>query len=115
MHFNLTPEQAAFQRAARTFAREQVAPLAAGIDERDEFPIDLVREAGKRGFTGVSVPKEWGGAGADYVSYVLALEEIARASASFAVILVVANSLVAEPLHRFGSDEQKRRWLRPLA
>jgi alkylation response protein AidB-like acyl-CoA dehydrogenase len=115
MHFNLTPDQAAFQKTARVFAREQVAPVAGVIDERDQFPIDLVKEAGTRGFTGVTIPKEWGGAGADYVSYALALEEIARASATFAVILVVTNSLVVEPLLRFGSDDQKRRWLRPLA
>ena len=115
MHFNFTPEQAAFQKAARRFARERVAPAAAAIDERDEFPTDLVKEAGALGFMGATIPKEWGGAGADYVGYALALEEIARASATLAVILVVNNSLVVEPLLRFGSDAQKRRWLRTLA
>jgi alkylation response protein AidB-like acyl-CoA dehydrogenase len=115
MHFNLTPEQAAFQQAARGFAREKVAPRAAAIDERDEFPADLVKEAGAHGLMGVTIPKEWGGAGADYVSYVLALEEVARASATLAVILVVNNSLVVEPLLRFGSEDQKRRWLPRLA
>jgi butyryl-CoA dehydrogenase len=115
MHFNLTPEQAAFQQAARRFARERVAPVAAAIDERDEFPVDVVREAGAAGFMGATIPKEWGGAGVDYVSYALALEEIARASATLAVILVVNNSLVVEPLHRFGSEAQKKRWLRSLA
>ncbi len=115
MQFNFTPEQAAFQQAARRFAREVVAPAAASIDERDEFPTDIVRQAGAHGLMGVSVPKEWGGAGLDYVSYALALEEIARASATVAVILVVNNSLVVEPLLRFGSEAQKRRWLRPVA
>lgn len=115
MHFNLTPEQAAFQQAARQFARERVAPAAAAIDTRDEFPIDLVKEAGARGFMGATIPKDLGGAGVDYVAYALALEEIARASATLAVILVVNNSLVVEPLLRFGSDAQKRRWLQPLA
>jgi alkylation response protein AidB-like acyl-CoA dehydrogenase len=115
MHFNLTPEQAAFQQAARGFAREKVAPRAAAIHERDEFPVDLVKEAGAHGLMGVTIPKEWGGAGADCVSYVLALEEVAHASATLAVILVVNNSLVVEPLLRFGSEDQKRRWLPRLA
>ncbi len=115
MQFNLTPEQAAFQQAARKFARERVAPAAAAIDERDQFPIELVKESGARGFMGATIPKEWGGAGADYVAYALALEEIARASATLAVILVVNNSLVVEPLARFGSEAQKQRWLGPLA
>ncbi len=114
MQFNLSAEQAAFQQAARRFARERVAPVAAAIDERDEFPIDLVKEAGAQGFLGATIPREWGGGGADYVSYALALEEIARASATFAVILVVSNSLVTEPLLRFGSEAQKKRWLRAL-
>jgi alkylation response protein AidB-like acyl-CoA dehydrogenase len=115
MHFTLTPEQLAFQQAARRFARETVAPLAAAIDERDEFPADLVKAAGARGLMGVTIPTAWGGAGRDYVSYALALEEIARASATLAVILVVNNSLVSEPLLRFGSEDQKRTWLPRLA
>ncbi len=115
MDFNLTQEQAAFQQAARAFAREQVAPVAAAIDERDEFPRELVKQAGAHGFLAATVPTEWGGAGRDYVSYALMLEEIARASATLAVILAVSNSLVAEPLARFGSDEQKKKWLRALA
>jgi len=115
MDLNLTPEQAAFQQAARRFAHDVVAPVAAAIDERDEFPIDVVRQAGALGFMGVTVAKEWGGAGLDYVSYAVALEEIARASATLAVILVVSNSLVVEPLARFGTDDQKQRWLRSLA
>jgi butyryl-CoA dehydrogenase len=115
MHFNVSPEQAAFQQAARRFAREAVAPVAAAIDERDEFPTDVVKQAGALGFMGVTIAKDWGGAGLDYLSYTLALEEIARASATLAVILVVNNSLVVEPLARFGTGGQKERWLRALA
>ncbi len=115
MEFNLSPEQAAFQQAARRFAREVVAPAAPDIDARDEFPRKIVAEAGARGLMGVTIPKEWGGAGLDHVSYVLALEEIARASATLAVILVVNNSLVAEPVAKFGTESQKQRWLRALA
>ncbi|MGE5357948.1 MAG: acyl-CoA dehydrogenase family protein [Bacteroidales bacterium] len=115
MHFNLTSEQARFEQVARDFARNAVAPLAQAIDERDEFPAALAREAGGLGLMGVTVPRQWGGAGLDTVSYVLALEQVARASATMAVILVVNNSLVVEPLARFGSDDQKARWLAPLA
>ncbi len=115
MHFNLTAEQARFQQAARAFAREKVARAAAAIDERDEFPSELVKQAGTLGLMGVRIPVEWGGAGLDHVAYALALEEVARASATLAVILVVNNSLVVEPILRFGSDGQKRRWLAPLA
>src|SRR5512133_1288076 len=115
MHFNVTSEQAAFEQLARQFARDKVAPQAAAIDARDEFPADLVREAGALGLMGVTAPTEWGGAGLDQVSYVLAREQVARASATLAVILVVNNSLVVEPLVRFGTDEQKERWLPALA
>jgi butyryl-CoA dehydrogenase len=115
MQLDPTPDQAAFQQAARAFARQHVAPLASRIDERDEFPAGLVRLAGEHGFMGMTIPAEWGGAGRDYVSAVLAYEEIAGASATLAVILVVNNALVVEPLLRFGSEEQKARWLRPLA
>jgi butyryl-CoA dehydrogenase len=110
-----TAEQLAFQEAADQFARTHVAPVAAAIDERNEFPRALIQAAGGLGLAGVTIPAEWGGAGRDYVSYVLALEAIARESATVAVILTVTNSLVAETIHRFGTDEQKERWLRPLA
>jgi butyryl-CoA dehydrogenase len=115
MQVDLTPDQAAFQQAARAFARQHVAPLAARIDARDEFPVGLVRLAGEHGFMGMTIAAEWGGAGRDYLSAALAYEEIAAASATLAVILVVNNALVVEPLFRFGTDEQKARWLRPLA
>jgi butyryl-CoA dehydrogenase len=110
-----TPEQQDFERRIRAFAEAEVAPQAARIDESDEFPRDLVRRCGEHGLMGVTIPTEWGGAGRDYVSYVLALEAIARASATLAVILAVNNSLVAEAILEYGTQEQKQRWLRPLA
>ncbi len=108
-------DQREFERQVRAFADADVAPVAARIDEQDEFPRELVRKCGEQGLMGVTIPKEWGGAGRDYVSYALALEAIARASATLAVILAVNNSLVAEVILQFGTDEQKRRWLKPLA
>jgi butyryl-CoA dehydrogenase len=110
-----TSEQLAFQARVAAFARERVAPQAASIDERNVFPRELVAEAGALGLMGVTVSPEWGGAGRDYVSYVLAVEALARESATLSVIVTVNNSLVAEVVERFGSDEQKERWLRPLA
>jgi alkylation response protein AidB-like acyl-CoA dehydrogenase len=114
---NLEPsaEQCAFERRIRAFAEAEVAPQAARIDEEDEFPRDLVRRCGELGLMGVTIPTEWGGGGRDYVSYVLALEAVARASATLSVILAVNNSLVAEAILEFGTLEQKQRWLRPLA
>lgn len=115
MHPEPTPEQRAFQERVEAFARERVRPAAAAIDEGHRFPSDLVLEAGTLGLLGVTVPQAWGGAGLDYPSYVLAIETLARASATLAVIATVNNSLVAEVLAAFGTDEQKARWLRGLA
>jgi butyryl-CoA dehydrogenase len=109
-----TADQIAFQAKADEFARAHVAPIAADIDERNAYPLDVIRRAGAEGFLGMTLPRQWGGADGDTVSYALALEAIARHSATVAVILTVCNSLVAEVIHRFGSDAQKERWLRPL-
>ena len=115
MRIDFTPEQAAFQRTVRRFAETVLAPRAAGIDASDRFPADLVVEAAALGLMGTTVPVSWGGAGRDYVSYALAVEAVAAASATVAVILAVNNSLVAEVVHRFGTDAQKDAWLRRLA
>jgi butyryl-CoA dehydrogenase len=115
MKLELTDAQRAFQQQIERFARETVAPAAAGIDESGEFPRALVGEAAKLGLMGVTIPREYGGAGRDYVSYAVALEALARASAVIAVITAVNNSLVAEPIAGFGTDAQKARWLRRLA
>jgi butyryl-CoA dehydrogenase len=92
-----------------------VAPQAALIDESGAFPLELVREAAALGLMGVTIGAEWGGAAQDYVSYALAVEALAHASAVVAVIASVNNSLVAEPVARFGTDAQKDAWLRRLA
>ena len=109
MRLDLTDEQKAFQGDVARFAADRVAPQAAAIDEEGAFPRDLVRElGGSFGLMGVTIGAEWGGAGKDYVSYALAVEALADASAVVAVIAAVNNSLVAEPIARFGSDSQKQ-------
>jgi len=115
MVLDLTPEQRSYKESIERFARDTVAPRAAAIDESGEFPIDVLRAAAAHGLLGVTIPAAWGGAGRDYVSYALAIETIARASATVAASLVVTNSLVAELLAHAGREPQKTAWLRALA
>jgi butyryl-CoA dehydrogenase len=115
MILELTAEQTAFQQQVEQFAREIVAQRAAGIDKSGEFPADVMHAAGGHGLLGVTIPKAWGGLGKDYVSYALAIEAIARASATVAVSLSVTNSLVAEVIAHAGGELQRERWLRKLA
>jgi butyryl-CoA dehydrogenase len=115
MRLEPTPEQLAFQQQVIEFAAASVAPHAAAIDESGVFPREVVAAAAKLGLLGVTIAAEQGGAGRDYVSYALAIEALAGASAVVAVIAAVNNSLVAEPLAEFGTDAQKDRWLRRLA
>jgi butyryl-CoA dehydrogenase len=115
MVLELTAEQKAFQEQIEAFARDVVALRAAGIDKSGEFPTDVMVAAAQHGLLGVTIPKQWGGAGRDYVSYALAIEAVARASATVAVSLSVTNSLVGELIAHAGRDAQRERWLRPLA
>lgn len=115
MILDLSPDQQRFRASMDAFARESVAPLAAQIDALGEFPADVMSAAAERGLLGLVVPTAWGGLGLDYVSYVLAIEAIAQASATVAVSLVVQNSLVAELIAYAGRAPQKERWLRALA
>ncbi len=115
MDFALSAEQESFVAAVRAFARDRVAPAAAGIDESGDYPRALVSEAAALGLAGVTIPKTAGGGGRDYVSYAHAMEAISQASATLAVILSVNNSLVAEPILEHGSPGQRERWLKPLA
>ncbi len=115
MILDLTPSQQSFRDTVAQWARTHVGPEAARIDESGAFPSALMKLAGDAGLMGVTVPEPWGGGGHDYLSYALAIEEVARYSATAAVILAVNNSLVAEVLARFGADWQKERWLRALA
>jgi butyryl-CoA dehydrogenase len=100
---------------ARDFAREEVAPFAAGNDALGEFPGDIIRKMGALGFMGMTAPPEYGGVGCDSISYSLAVEEISRACASSGVIMSVHNSVCVYPIVKFGTGEQKQRWLPKLA
>jgi len=115
MEFSRSAEQETFLDTVRAFARDRVAPNAAAIDVSGAFPAELVREAAALGLTGMTLPVAVGGAGHSYATYAAALEVVSAASATMAVILSVNNSLVAEPLHEFGTDVQKDTWLRRLA
>ncbi|MDQ3334303.1 MAG: acyl-CoA dehydrogenase [Myxococcota bacterium] len=115
MDFKPTEEQLAVQQTARDFATNEVLPKAAEIDREHRHPTELVKRMAELGFLGIAIPEEWGGSGFDNVSYVLAMEEISRACASTGVIMSVNNSLVCDPIYRFGTDAQKQEWLTPLA
>src|SRR4029077_9101114 len=115
MILELTAEQKVFQQQVEQFAREIVVHRAAGIDKSGEFPADVMHAAAGQGLLGVTIPKVWGGLGKDYISYALAIETVARASATVAVSLSVTNSLVAEVIAHAGRDQQREKWLRPLA
>jgi butyryl-CoA dehydrogenase len=111
----LSPEQTMIRDTARELAAKEILPKAADIDRQHRYPKEVVARLAELGLMGVAVPQEWGGAGMDTVSYALALEEISRACASTGTIMSVNNSLVCDPLLRFGSDAQKKTWLLPLA
>ncbi len=115
MDFQLTEEQQMIRKMARDFAEKEIAPVAGEMDEKGEFPWELIRRMASLGFLGLPIPEEYGGAGADSVSFAVAMEEIARASGSIALFLDAHTSLACEAILRFGSEEQRRRYLAPLA
>lgn len=115
MDFNFTEEQIAIRDTARDFAQNEIAPTTIERDIKAEFPFEIIKKLGEFGFMGMMVPPEWGGAGFDAVSYVLAMEEISKVDASVGVIMSVNNSLVCYGINQWGSDEQKERFLKPLA
>jgi butyryl-CoA dehydrogenase len=115
LNFNLTEEQQLLQRTVREFAEGEVKPLARENDEVGHFPRETFRKAAELGLTGVAVPEQDGGAGFDHISYAIVIEEISRVCASSGVILSVQNSLYCDPIHRFGSENQKEKFLRPFA
>ncbi|MFN8234012.1 MAG: acyl-CoA dehydrogenase family protein [Actinomycetota bacterium] len=115
MNFDLTDEQAAFRDTVRGFAREVVAPGAADADREERFPLEVVRRMGELGLFGLPFPERFGGSGADAVTVCLAIEEIGRADQSAGITLSAAVGLAGAMLDRFGTDEQRERWLGPLA
>ncbi len=111
----LTEEQRMIRDMARDFAQERLAPNAAEWDRESIFPADELKELGALGLFGMTIPEEWGGAGTDYVSFALAIEEIAAGDGACSTILSVNNSVVCGPLLKFGSDYLKETYLKPLA
>ena len=115
MVIELTEEQKMVMEMVRDFARTEVAPRAAEIDETGEFPWDNVRKMGELGLMGIPFPEEWGGSGLDELTYVMAVEEIAKACASTAITMAAHTSIGSAPILHYGTEEQKRRFLIPLA
>ncbi len=115
MDFKLTEEQLMIQQAARDFAQTELLPGVIERDEHSKFPADAVKKMGELGFLGMMVDPKYGGAGLDSVSYVLAMEEIAKVDASAAVVMSVNNSLVCAGMEKYCSEEQKMKYLVPLA
>ncbi len=115
MRVKLNEEQRLLRDTVRQFAEDVVRPRAKEIDETGEFPRAFYDQAGELGLAGVSVPEEYGGAGMDSVSYCVVIEEISRVCATSGVILSVNNSLVCDPLVKYGTEEQKKEFLTPLA
>ena len=115
MDLQLSDEHRMIRDMARDFAQNEIAPIAAEHDETGEFPYETIEKMGAQGFMGIEVPEEYGGVGMDTLAYVLALEEISKADASHGVVMSVNNSLYCYGFLRFGTEEQKQKYLRAVA
>jgi alkylation response protein AidB-like acyl-CoA dehydrogenase len=115
MNFQLTEEQVMIQDMARKFAEREIKPKAAELDRTKAHPEEICRKMGELGLMGITIPAEYGGGGMDYVSYVLAMIEISKACASCGVIMSVCNSLYDFPVYTYGTEEQRQKYLVPVA
>jgi short/branched chain acyl-CoA dehydrogenase len=115
MNYELTDEQELLRRTVRDFAESRVAPLAEELDREERFPYELVSELAELGLMGIPIPEEYGGAGADTVSYAIAIEELTRIDSSVAITVAAHTSLGTMPIYLFGDDAQKQEWLPSLA
>ncbi|MGB8954718.1 MAG: acyl-CoA dehydrogenase [Tumebacillaceae bacterium] len=115
MDFMLTKDQRDLQQMVRDFAANEIAPIAMDIDRTDEYPLELIRKMGELGLMGIPIPEEYDGVGADFISYMMAIEEISYASASVGVILAVHTSVGTMPILNFGTEEQKQKYVPRLA
>ena len=111
MEYLLTEEQQMLKEMVAKFAKEKLAPIASEIDREHKFPKEVIDEAGELGLMGIAYPTEYGGAGMDYVSYFLAIEELSRWCASTGVIVSAHSSLTCDPIYRFGTEEQRQKYL----
>ncbi|HDJ28850.1 MAG TPA: acyl-CoA dehydrogenase [Proteobacteria bacterium] len=114
LSFDLAEEQKILRKSVRSFAEKEIAPVAQELDEKEEFSLELTRKMGDLGLFGMFVSPEYGGSGLDYISYIIAVEEIARVDGSQAATVAAGNSLGIGPINYFGSEEQKKKWLPPL-
>ena len=114
MDFRMDKEHALLQQMYEAFAVNEVKPIAADIDKTDEPPMENVRKMAKYGFFGIPFPKEYGGQGADYLAYVMAVEELSKKCATTGVIVSAHTSLCAAPIYENGTEEQKRKYLPDL-
>ena len=115
MLFTTTQEHEEFRAKVRGFAEAKIKPIAFMLDKENKFPDEQVKEMGELGWMGIPFPKEYGGAGLDYISYAIAVEELARVDGGAGVILSAHVSLGSYPIFAFGTEEQKRKYLVPLA
>lgn len=115
MNFKLSEEHEMIRKMVRDFARNEVAPTAAERDEEERFDMDLFKKMAELGLTGIPWPEEYGGIGSDYLAYCIAVEELSRVCASTGVTLSAHTSLAGWPVYKFGSEEQKQKYLRPMA
>src|SRR5207237_2337075 len=115
LNFDETAEQELVRRTVREFAEQRVAPVAEELDRESRFPYELVSELAELGLMGMTIPEEYGGGGADTISYAIAVEELTRMDSSVAITVAAHHSLGTLPIYYFGSEEQKREWLPDLA
>jgi alkylation response protein AidB-like acyl-CoA dehydrogenase len=115
MDLRLTEEQQMMRKMVRDFAETEIAPYLSSMDEEDRFPREIITKMAELGLMGIPIPEEWGGVGADYLSYILALEEISRVSATVGVILAVHTSVGTIPILMYGNDQQKEKYVTRLA
>lgn len=115
MDFDLSDEQKMLKRTVRDFAEKEIKPTRAEFDEKAEYPIEILRRLGDMGIMGMAIPPEYGGSGADVISYAIAVEELSKIDPSVAVAVSVHNSLGCDPIVKFGTEEQKKKWLPGLA
>src|SRR3954464_11254716 len=114
MDFDLSPDHELIRRTVRAFAEGEVAPVAEELDRTKSFPYAIVRQLGDLGLMGIPFPEEYGGAGADSLAYVIAVEELARVDSSVAITMCAHTSLGTQPIYLFGSEAQRREWRRRL-
>ncbi|HZG15433.1 MAG TPA: acyl-CoA dehydrogenase [Candidatus Bathyarchaeia archaeon] len=115
MDLRLTEEQEMMRKMVRDFAQKEITPFIPVMEEKDEFPLQIVKKLGETGLMGIPVPEKWGGAGADFLTYILAIHELSKVSATVGVILSVHTSVGTNPILYFGSDEQKQKYVTKLA